>query len=125
MQLIARRQRRGDAVVVSFKGEVDLAVASEFKSHLKAGLDEASSQPGRLLIIDLQDVTFFASSGMHALVSCRDQGTNDGIPVGLVSSSAAVVRVIKATRLDEILTLYPTIDDALNALKPPDSIKPN
>ncbi len=123
MQLMARRQRREDAVVVRFKGEVDLAVADEFRSHLEAGLDVASTHPGQSLIIDLQGVTFFSSAGIQAVVSCHDQGANDGIAVGLVSTSVSVVHVIKATRLDEILALYPTIEDAINALKPPDGAK--
>jgi anti-sigma B factor antagonist len=122
MQLMARCQRCGDAAVVRFEGEVDLAVAAEFDWHLKAGLDVASTQPGRLLIIDLDGVTFFACTGLRAVLTCHEQGANDGIAVGLVSKSSAVVEVIKATRLDEILTVYSTIDDALNALKPTDGI---
>jgi anti-anti-sigma factor len=75
-----------------------------------------------LLAIDLQDVTFFASAGLHAVVACLDQATRDGVAVGLVSTNTAVVSVIKATRLDEILAIYPTVDEALTALKPPDGV---
>jgi anti-anti-sigma factor len=124
MQLMARCQRFGDAAVVRFEGEVDLAVADEFDSQLKAGLDVASTLPGRVLIIDLGDVTFFACAGLRAVLTCQQQGAKDGIAVGLVSKSPAVVEVIKATRVDELLTIYPTIDAALNTLKRPMASRP-
>jgi anti-anti-sigma factor len=113
MQFNAQREFREDAVVVHIEGEVDMAVADEFASHLKAGLDAASTHPGRMLIIDLQAVTFFGSSGLNAVVRCHDDGTGNGIAVALVTTSRTVVRVIQATRLDEILRVYPTVDDAL------------
>jgi anti-anti-sigma factor len=122
MQLMARCQRREDAVVVRFKGEVDLAVEDEFRSHLTAGLDVASTHPARLLILDLNDVTFLASTGLHVLMTCHDQAASDGIAVGVVSASTPVLRVIGATRLEEIIAIYPTVDDALKALKPPDGV---
>ncbi len=50
-------------------------------------------------------------------------------PVGVCCScwgatSTAVVHVIKATRLDEILAIYPTVDEALTALKRPMASRP-
>jgi anti-anti-sigma factor len=114
-QLTAHHELRDDAVVVLFKGEVDLAVADEFRSHLKAGLDAASTHPGRSLIIDLQAVAFFASAGLNAVLTCHNEGASNGIAVGLVTTNPTVVRVIKATRLDDILALYQTIDDALGS----------
>jgi anti-anti-sigma factor len=113
MQLTAHHELRDEAVVVRFEGEVDMAVADEFASHLKAGLDTASIHPVRPLIIDLQAVTFFGSSALNDVLACHDEGASNGIAVALVTTSRTVVRVIHATRLDEILAVYPTIDDAL------------
>jgi hypothetical protein len=44
MQLIADHEVRDDAVVVRFEGEFDMAVADDFASHLKAGLDGGQTQ---------------------------------------------------------------------------------
>jgi anti-sigma B factor antagonist len=111
MQLIADREMRKDAVVVRFEGEVDMAVADEFVSHLNAGLDAASVD--RPLIIDLDAVSFFGSSALNDVQRCHDEGARNGIAVRLVTNSHIVIRVIQATGLDEILAVYPTIDDAL------------
>jgi hypothetical protein len=80
MQLMADHEVRDDAVVVRFEGEVDMAVADEFASHLKTGLDEASGdQP---LIIDLDAVSFFGSSALNDVASCHDEGPAKGLPYG-------------------------------------------
>ena len=44
---------------------------------------------------------------------CHDEGASKGIAVALATPSPIVLRVIQAARLDEILAVYPTIDDAL------------
>jgi anti-sigma B factor antagonist len=113
MQLIADHQLREGAVIVRFEGEVDMAVADEFVSHLNAALDEASAD--RPLIIDLEAVSFFGSCALNDVLRCHDEGARNGIAVRLATNSHIVIRVIQATGLDEILSVYPTIDDALGA----------
>lgn len=115
-QLMAHHEVCENAAVVHFEGEVDMAVADEFWSHLKAALDAASTNRARLLIIDLQAVDFFGSSGLNDVARCHDEGASNGVAVVLVSTSYIVARVIQATGLGEILALYPTIDDALRSL---------
>jgi|ERR1700712_4820248 anti-anti-sigma factor len=100
-----------NAVVVRFGGEVDLAVADELMSHLNEGLNAASAYGGRSVIIDLQAVSFPGSG--NEVLRCHDEWAANGIAAGLVSKSYSVVRFIQAARLDEILAVYPTIDDAL------------
>lgn len=111
MQMMAHHEVRDDAVVVRFEGEVDMAVADEFASHLKTGLDQASVD--RPLIIDLEAVSFFGSSAINDVLECHSAGASNGIAVRLATNSHIVVGVIQATGLDEILAVYPTIDDAL------------
>lgn len=120
MQLIVDHELRADAVVVRFEGEIDMAVADEFASHLMAGLNESSAD--RPLIIDLEAVSFFGSSALNDVIRCHNEGVSDGIAVRLATESPIVVRVIRAAGLDEILAIYPSIDDALGrpaTSKPP------
>ncbi len=107
MQLMAHQDARESAVVVRFEGEVDMAVADEFMSRVNEGLNAASARAGRSLIIELEAVSFLAR--VNEVLRCHDEGAANGI----VSPNYSVIRVIQATRLDEILALYPTIDDAL------------
>lgn len=113
MRLMVRNEVREDAVVVRVEGEVDTAVADELGSHLRAGLDTALAHPGRSLIIDLQTAAFFASAGFNAVLRCHDEWTGNGVGVCVVTANPIIVRVLEVTRLDEVLTIYPTIDEAL------------
>ena len=113
MHLMVHHEVCEDADVVHVEGEVDIDVADELSSQLKAGLDTASTLRGRLLLIDLQDVGFFGVAGLRALLRCRDEGAANGVVVRLVTANPMVDRVLEVTGLDEILTPYPTLDEAL------------
>ena len=102
-----------EAVVVLAKGEVDSSTAGHFTAQLHAALQEAGNQSARLLIIDLQSVTYFGSAGLNAVLDCHRQGLQAGTSVRLVADNPLVVRPIEVTNLDSVLELHPTLSDAL------------
>jgi anti-anti-sigma factor len=104
---------RPDAVLVHAKGEVDSGTAGALRSQLDAALRQAKSQESRLLIVDLQGVTYFGSAGLNAVLDCHNHGLEAGISVRLVADNGLVVRPIEVTNLDSVLELYPTLPDAL------------
>jgi anti-sigma B factor antagonist len=106
------------AVVVRVEGDVDSITAGELSSHLTAALDLASTHPARLIIVDLQAVTFFGSAGLNAVFNCREQGLAAGTAVRLVADNDYVIRPLEVTKLDQILDIYPTMTDALDDAKP-------
>jgi anti-anti-sigma factor len=104
---------RPEAVVVQAKGEVDSSTAGDLTAQLHAALQQAGTQSSRLLIIDLQSVTYFGSAGLNAVLDCHRQGLEAGTSVRLVADSGLVVRPIEVTNLDSVLELYSTLPDAL------------
>jgi anti-anti-sigma factor len=116
--LVVERDVRPEAVVVRVKGEVDSSTAGEFTTRLNAALREAANQPSRLLIIDLQALTYFGSAGLNAVLDCHRQGLKAGTSVRLVADNGLVVRPIEVTNLDSVLELYPTLDEALEGRDP-------
>ena len=104
--------------MVQAEGEVDSSTAGDFTSHLAAALQQAGSQDSRLLIIDLQAVTYFGSAGLNAVLECHRQGQDAGTSVRLVAENGLVVRPIEVTNLDSVLELYPTLPDALQGRDP-------
>lgn len=102
-----------EAVVVLAKGEVDSSTAGELTAQLHAALHDAGTQSARLLIVDLQSVTYFGSAGLNAVLDCHRQGLAGGTSVRLVADNPLVVRPIEVTNLDSVLELYPTLPDAL------------
>jgi anti-anti-sigma factor len=111
--LVVDSEVRPEAVVVRAKGEVDSSTADELTSHLDAALQQAGTQASRLLIVDLQAVTYFGSAGLNAVLDCHRQGRRAGTSVRLVADNGLVVRPIEVTSLDSVLELYPTLPDAL------------
>ncbi len=111
--LVVESEVRPEAVLVHATGEIDSSTASELRSQLESALHEAESQASRLLIIDLEGVTYFGSAGLNAILDCHKQGLRAGTSVRLVADNGLVVRPIEVTNLDSLLDLYPTLPAAL------------
>lgn len=111
--LVVESEVRPEAVLVHATGEIDSSTAGELRSQLESALHEAESQASRLLIIDLEGVTYFGSAGLNAILDCHKQGLRTGTSVRLVADNGLVVRPIEVTNLDSLLDLYPTLPAAL------------
>lgn len=111
--LVVDSEVRPEAVLVHVKGEIDSSTAGKLRSQLEAALQQAGAQPSRLLVVDLQYVTYFGSAGLNAVLDCHKQGLRAGTSVRLVADNDLVVRPIEVTNLDALLELYPTLPDAL------------
>ena len=109
MQLTVYQQLSDDAVLARVNGEIDMSTAEQFSSSLMTALNAASAHPARLLIVDLNGVDFFGSTGLNAVLQCHRCGLNASTAVRLVASTPLVVRPIEVTKLDGILALYPSV----------------
>ncbi|WP_028476806.1 STAS domain-containing protein [Nocardia sp. CNY236] len=102
----------GGATVLTVTGEIDLATAPALESAIDAVLDDKPSA----LIIDLTAVGFLASAGMAALVAAHQRaGTSTAIAI--VADGPATSRQLKMTSLDQVFSLYSTLEAALMAFQ--------
>ncbi|MGA9493612.1 MAG: STAS domain-containing protein [Mycobacterium sp.] len=111
--LVVDSEVRPEAVLVHAKGEIDSSTAGKLRSELEAALRQAEAHQSRLLVVDLQYVTYFGSAGLNAVLDCHKQGLRAATSVRLVADNDLVVRPIEVTNLDALLELYPTLADAL------------
>jgi anti-sigma B factor antagonist len=111
-------EARDEAVVVRVRGDVDSSTVDQLVGNLIDALDMASAQPARLLVIDLQQVSFFGSAGLNAMLDSHEQGRTAGTTVRLVASHGQVLQPIEVTELDRILDIYPTLSEAIRGVKP-------
>ncbi|BBY12274.1 STAS domain-containing protein [Mycobacterium marseillense] len=102
-----------DAIVVRVKGAVDSRTVGELAAHLATAVEQAATQPARPVIIDLQNVDFFGSAALNAVLDCHESGAARGTPVRLVADDDQVLRPIQVTELDRVFDIYPTLSDAL------------
>lgn len=110
------RHVRDVAVVVCTKGEVDSSTVESLVTALDAAVVEAAAHPARTLIVDLDDVTYFGSAGLNALLGCSERGDARGVAVRLVATNTEVARPIEVTGLDKVLRLYRTVDEAVASI---------
>ena len=99
-------------VVLRIGGELDLLTVPDLRSRL----DEATATTGGPVVIDLSDVQFLSSTGLHLLISLHADLAAVGKPLRLVTGEIrAVVRPLRITGLDRLLDLYPDLSSALAA----------
>ncbi|GBE65413.1 hypothetical protein MFM001_18750 [Mycobacterium sp. MFM001] len=102
-----------EAVVVHVKGELDSSNVGAFVSDLTSALEQATAHVARLLVLDLQSLTYFGSAGLNAVLDCHRRGAEAGTSVRLVADNDLVTRPIEVTNLDSVLHIFPTLADAL------------
>jgi anti-sigma B factor antagonist len=109
--LVIDQARVGEVVVLTCRGEVDAATAEQLRSAVAEGLRDPDGGP---VVLDLTEVTFLSSTGLHALVDAQRAAARIGEPLRIVVDHARpVLRPIQLTGLDEVLTLYHFVDNAV------------
>lgn len=109
------RQPSTAVCVVTVKGELNMLTAPLLDRCIRQQLAAAPAH----LIVDLEWVGFLGSSGLQCLLEARTLAQQNLATqlhlTGLVTRFVA--RVLHITRLDEMFDTYPTLADALAALK--------
>ncbi len=103
--------RRGSAAVVTVSGDVDALTAPRLRDALDRGFAQADGGP---LVLDLTAVEFLASRGLGTIVEAqREGGATTPLRV-VVDHARPVVRPIQLSGLDAVLTLFDSVEDALD-----------
>lgn len=97
--------------VVAVEGEIDLATIPAFE----AAIGEALAHKPTALIVDLSGVGFLASAGLQSLVATHES-IGKSAEFAVVADGPAISRPIELTGLDQILSLHPTMAEAIAAV---------
>jgi anti-sigma B factor antagonist len=102
---------REGVAVVSIGGEIDLSTAPAFEAAITGALDDEPP----VLVIELSDVRFMASVGLRILAAAHERVSRSA-QMAVVANNPATSRPIELTGLDKVMSLYPTLDEALIAV---------
>jgi anti-anti-sigma factor len=91
--------------------EIDAENAESFHELL---LHAASCGHGTV-VVNMAGTRFCDSSGMHVLAEAHERAVRDGGQLVLVISSAAVLRVLALTGLDQVIPIFTDMTEALEA----------
>ncbi|MGE2837299.1 STAS domain-containing protein [Mycobacterium sp. SMC-4] len=96
--------------VVAVSGVVDMLTSPQ----LETAIDTALSQQPAGVVIDFTEVEFLASAGMGVLVAAHDKAGSD-VAISVVADGPATSRPLKLVGIADIVSLYPSLDEALAA----------
>lgn len=82
--------------ILALSGELDLSNAAELGERLAGNIDT---------VLDLSDLSFIDSSGIHVLISAAQRAQSEGWAFSVQNAQPAVLRVIKLVGLDQHLAL--------------------
>ncbi len=88
-----------DRAVLTLTGELDVSSAPTLRREVNAAL----ALPIVGLTLDLDALEFLDSSGLHCLLSARNEAADRGIGFELVRVPRHALRVIAVTALNEVL----------------------
>ena len=105
-------QRRGGAVVLALRGELDLRTASSLRVQLADLVRRCDTD----VVLDLEAVSFIDSTGLAAMLNVLRRLTRAGRHLMLVCPDGPVRRILRLTRLDSTFSVNDTVEDALEDL---------
>ena len=109
MDLTLNSHDQAGHTVLAVSGEVDVYTAPALRDRIADLLDSGQHQ----LVIDLGGVEFLDSTGLGVLVAGLNRAREVGGSLALVCPQERVLKLFRITGLDEVFTVYSTVDEAL------------
>ncbi|WP_433260514.1 STAS domain-containing protein [Actinosynnema sp. CS-041913] len=104
---------RDGVVIAEVRGGIDTESCRQVRADLFACL--RGSPDG--LVVDLAGVEFFGSLGIAVLVEVWERAGRSGVALAVVAARRAVARPMRLTRVDDLLGLCSTVDEAVAAVR--------
>jgi anti-sigma B factor antagonist len=100
--------------VLAVRGEIDLFTAPELKQVLAEAIEG-----GRIrIIVDLTDTTFLDSTALGVLIGAVKRLRSRDGALAIVNVDDNIAKTFEITGLDQIFTIVPTRDEAIDAVDP-------
>jgi anti-sigma B factor antagonist len=95
--------------VLQLEGEIDLHVSPEVAESLRSMV----AKKPKVLVVDLEKVTYFDSSGLAALIEAMQKVQEYGGKFGVANVQESVKHIFEIARLDQVFQIFPNVDSAL------------
>ena len=105
-----------DIVVAVPVGRIDHSAASKFMEGLAPHLDAPDGNAG--VVIDFAGVDYISSVGLRVLMIAAKQMREHQAQLLVAELQDVVAEIFAISRFDRVLTLVPTLDDAMARCSP-------
>jgi anti-sigma B factor antagonist len=101
--------------VLTLRGELDAHDAPRLKELLSRALEQLGSTDAACLVLDLTGVAFLDSTALGTMVGGLRRVREAGGEMRVVLPETPARRIFEITGLEEVLSVYPTREAALQA----------
>jgi anti-sigma B factor antagonist len=115
LRLHTHVRRKSLVPVLAVAGEIDVFTAPLFKQAVVNLVSEGH----RHLFLDMREVSFMDSSGFGALLGATKRLRPDGGSLNLIGCNRTIQRMLHLTRLDTILGVFETEEEAMATVPAP------
>ena len=106
---LARVDAPRGVVLLKLEGELDIAAAPA----LRGQIDAARAEGRAPVVLDLAQVTFVDSAALRELLEADERLRADGTELILAAPRPVLARLLELTRTTDMLTVCPTVEQAL------------
>lgn len=105
------KRTEGNVVVFSIVGDVSIF----YKDSIDTALSEEIDKGNYLFVFDFSQVNYIDSVGISFLIQAGNTSYEHGKRVAIVNANPKVRYVIELAKLDRIIGLYDSMDEALTS----------
>ena len=98
--------------VLAVRGEIDLFTAPELKQKLGEAIEAGRNQ----IVVDLTDTTFLDSTALGVLIGAVKRLRSRDGALAIVNTDDNIAKTFEITGLDQIFTILPTREEAVEAV---------
>ena len=92
-------------------GNLNFAQFSEFKENCKKVITE---NPGKSILLNLQDVNYISSSGIKILVNIQKDLLKDGLEIVIIKPNMLCESVLNILKVNQMIKVYKTRKEFIN-----------
>jgi anti-sigma B factor antagonist len=118
MDLELETTTRGQASVLSLRGEIDVYTAPRLRQAIIDLVDGGATR----IVVDMERVDFLDSTGLGVLVDGMKRIKGRDGSLGIVATQDKILKIFDITGLNRAFSIHSTVDEAVEA--PADSAEP-
>ena len=109
--------QHADAAIARPKGRIDHASTVAFEAALTPLIANAVASHGAV-VLDFTDIDYISSVGLRVLMIAAKQMREHQAQLLVTALQDVVAEIFAISRFDRVLTLVPTLDDAMSRCSP-------
>lgn len=109
MDLEVETEQRGDATVLSLRGEIDVYTAPRLRQTIVDLVDGGATR----LVVDMEKVDFLDSTGLGVLVEGLKRVKNREGSLSLVATQDKILKIFDITGLNKAFPIHASVEDAV------------